>query len=151
VTVLLDLGNDYYIAQRYRDAGQAFREALGLRPKDIAAQIRLAMVWHAQGLTSKAISTLQAVLEASPSSQDAHYSLAILFFSQDQVTKARDQWAAAARIDPRSTIGRRSQNFVDLLDGKESAPTVAPAPQTASTPQGGFGSQSQGERPARGD
>ncbi len=149
VTVLLDLGNDYYIAQRYRDAGKAFREALGLRPKDVAAQIRLAMVWHAQGLTAKAISTLQIVLKEAPSSQDAHYSLAILYFSEDQVTKARDQWAAAARIDPRSTIGLRSQSFVDLLDGKESVPPAAP--RTASTPQGGFGSQSQGEHPARGD
>ena len=42
----------------------------------------------------------------------------------DRIDKAAAEWAAAAKLDPSTAIGRRSQSFVDLLNGRQ---TSAPA------------------------
>ena len=63
---------------------------------------------------------LRAVIEEHPDDQDAHYSLAIVCFSSGRVDEAKEQWQTAAGIDPRSTTGRRSQSFVDLLEDQQS-------------------------------
>ena len=65
------------------------------------------------------------MLAAHPDDQDAHYSLAIVYFSGGRVDEAKQEWQTAARIDPSTTTGRRSQSFVDLLEGHESAPPSA--------------------------
>jgi cytochrome c-type biogenesis protein CcmH/NrfG len=120
-TLLMSLGDAYVLGGRYRQAERAYRSALASRPGDATATVRLAMVWHAEGQTTRATTSLGAVLAKDPGQQEAHYSLAIIKFSQNDIAGAKSEWAAAARIDPKSTIGRRSQNFVDLLEGKQSA------------------------------
>ena len=85
------------------------------------AQVGLAMVWHAQGDSKRAETALRAVLDAHPDDQEAHYSLAIVYFSTGRVGDAKAEWETAARIDPASTTGRRSQSFVDLLEDQESS------------------------------
>ena len=119
--VLTSLGDAYMLGGRYRQAERAYRKALASKPGDAVATIRLAMVWHAEGQTRRATSSLGAVLAKEPRQQEAHYSLAIILFSQNDMAGAKAEWAAASRIDPKSTIGRRSQSFVDLLEGKQSA------------------------------
>jgi len=120
-SALMSLGDAYVLGGRYRQAERAYRSALASKPGDATASVRLAMVWHAEGQTKRATSSLGAVLAKDPRQQEAHYSLAIILFSQNDIAGAKAEWAAAARIDPKSTIGRRSQSFVDLLEGKQSA------------------------------
>jgi cytochrome c-type biogenesis protein CcmH/NrfG len=119
--VLLDLGNAYFMRQHLQQAEAAFSRALAQEPDSTAAQVGLAMVWHAQGDSKRAEKALTAVIETHPDDQDAHYSLAIVYFSGGHTDKARQEWETAARIDPASVTGRRSQSFVDLIDGNESA------------------------------
>ena len=90
-----------------------------MKPGNETAAVRLAMVWHAEGQTGRATAAIDAVLVKDPGQQEAHYSLAIIYFSENDVEAAKSQWMAAAKIDPTSTIGRRSQSFVDLLEGKQ--------------------------------
>ena len=78
------------------------------------------MVWHADGDTKRAEKAIAKVLAAKPGDQEAHYSLAIIYFSTDRSRQAREEWTKAATLDPATIIGRRSQSFVDLLDGKDS-------------------------------
>jgi tetratricopeptide (TPR) repeat protein len=118
--VLLDLGDAYFLQQEYDRAGEAYGEALRLQPDDPTATVRLAMVWHASGESRRAIRVIERVLGERPGDQEAHYSLAIVYFSEGRVAEARDQWATAARIDPSSELGRRSQSFVDLLEDAQS-------------------------------
>jgi Flp pilus assembly protein TadD len=120
-TLLMSLGDAYVLGGRYRQAERAYRSALVTRPGDTTATVRLAMVWHAEGQTKRAATSLSTVLARDPRQQEAHYSLAIILFSQNDISGAKSEWAAASRIDPKSTIGRRSQSFVDLLEGKQSA------------------------------
>jgi cytochrome c-type biogenesis protein CcmH/NrfG len=123
VAVLLDLGEAYFVAQRLDDAERIYTEALGAEPDSAAAQVGLAMIVHARGDSRAAEKALRAVLEEYPDHQDAHYWLAIVFFSDGEIDAAREQWQSAARLDPESVIGRRSQSFVDLLeDGQSTSP-----------------------------
>jgi len=124
VAVLLELGDAYFLGQRYQQAARTFRTALQVDPGNPTATVRLAMVWHADGDSARAAQAIWAVLQKTPENQEAHYSMAIIYFSADQIDKAKAQWVTAAKLDPTTAIGRRSQSFVDLLEGKQ---TSAPA------------------------
>jgi cytochrome c-type biogenesis protein CcmH/NrfG len=124
VGVLLELGDAYFLGQRYQQAARTFRTALRLDPGNPTATVRLAMVWHADGDSERAAQAVQAVLDKAPQNQEAHYSMAIIYFSADRIDEAKAEWVEAANLDPSTAIGRRSQSFVDLLDGKQ---TSAPA------------------------
>jgi len=124
VAVLLELGDAYFLGQRYRQAARTLRTALRIDPGNPTATVRLAMVWHAGGDSQRAEHAIKAVLDKTPESQEAHYSMAIIYFSADRIDEAKNEWVAAADLDPSTAIGRRSQSFVDLLEGKQ---TSAPA------------------------
>ena len=121
VGALLDLGDAYFLGQRLQQAQRAYAGVLELEPGNAAAQVGLALVWHAQGDSKKAETALRSVLGVHPDDQKAHYSLAIVYFSTGRVDKAKAEWQTAARIDPTSTTGLRSQSFVDLLEDQQSA------------------------------
>jgi cytochrome c-type biogenesis protein CcmH/NrfG len=121
VGLLLDLGDAYFLGQHLRQAKDAYTRALRKEPDNTAGRVGLAMVWQAQGDSGRAEAALRSVIATHPGDQGAHYSLAIVYFSQGNVGRAKVEWQAAARIDPRSTTGRRSQSFVDLLENQRSA------------------------------
>ncbi len=121
VNLLLKLGDACFLAQRYNLAEEAFRSVLRLKPGHPSATVRLAMVWHTNGDTARALRAVRRAARDHPKNQEAHYSMAILYFSIERVDDARDQWAQAASIDPTTTIGRRSRNFVELIDGEQSS------------------------------
>ena len=121
VGVLLDLGKAYFMRQRLQQAERAYSDALAQEPGSAMAQVGLAMVWHAKGDSKRAETALLQVLDAHPDDQEAHYSLAIVYFSAGRVGEAKAQWETAARIDPASITGRRSQSFVDLLEDQRSS------------------------------
>jgi len=121
VAVLLELGDAYFLGQRYPQAARAFRTALQIDPGNPTATVRLAMVWHADGASERAARAIKAVLGKTPKDQEAHYSMAIIYFSSDHIDEAKAEWAAAATLDPTTAIGRRSQSFVDLLEGKQTS------------------------------
>ena len=121
VAVLLQLGDAYFLGQRYQLAARTFRRALRLDPGNPTATVRQAMVWHAEGDSQRAAQAIKAVLDKTPGNQEAHYSMAIIYFSADRIDEAKAEWVAAAKLDPSTPIGRRSQSFVDLLDGKQTS------------------------------
>jgi len=123
VDLLLKLGDAYFLGQRYEQAARTLRVALQIDPGNPTATVRLAMVWHAGGASQRAARAIKAVLDKTPENQEAHYSMAIIYFSTDRIEEAEAEWAAAAKLDPSTAIGRRSQSFVDLLgDQQTSAP-----------------------------
>ena len=120
----LALANAYLLSQRYEQAALLFSEVLATNPENRIAPVRLALVWHAQGHDQKAVKSITAVLRQWPSDQEAHYTLAIIYFSQQKTEAARSEWQRAAQIDPTTRIGRTAQNFVNLLS--DSTPTAQP-------------------------
>ena len=63
---LLKLGDAYFLAQRYDQAAKAFQSVLELQPGNTQATIRLAMVWHADGDTQRALRGHPSVLADEP-------------------------------------------------------------------------------------
>jgi tetratricopeptide (TPR) repeat protein len=126
VPTLLKLGDAYFLGQDYKRAARAYQDVLSLDSGNAAATVRLAMVWHTDGDTARAEKAVQQVLAKRPDDQEAHYSMAIMYFSTDRSEEARKEWAIAAKLDPASLIGRRSQSFVDLLDGEQSGGGSSP-------------------------
>ncbi len=125
VSVLLDLGKAYFMRQRLQQSEQVYSEALAQQADNAVAQVGLAMVWQAQGDSKKAETILVQVLDAHPDDQEAHYSVAIVYFSTGRVGEAKAEWQTAARIDPTSRTGRSSQSFVDLLADQHSSSPAA--------------------------
>ncbi len=73
VEALLDLGDAYFMRQHLQQAERAYTQALARDPESAAAQVGLAMVWHAEGESRRAETALAEVLEAHPDDQEAHY------------------------------------------------------------------------------
>ena len=121
----LALANAYLLSQRYDQAALLFSEILATDPENQIAPVRLALVWHAQGDDTKAVRRIAAVLREWPDNQEAHYTLATIYFSQQKTEAARSEWQRAAQIDPTTRIGRTAQNFVNLLSDR--TPTAEPS------------------------
>ena len=121
----LALANAYLLGQRYDQAALLFSEVLATNPENQIAPVRLALVWHAQGDDTKAVRRIAAVLREWPDNQEAHYTLAAIYFSQQKTEAARSEWQRAAQIDPTTSIGRAAQNFVNLLSDR--TPTAEPS------------------------
>ena len=125
VRIALNLGDAYFAAQRHDEAAVAYGEALEVSPGHPSATVRMAMVWHVRGDDDRAIRLIERVLAALPDNQEAHYDLAIIRFTRQEVAAAREAWIEAAEIDPASKLGKASQDFVDLLadgDGQAATP-----------------------------
>ena len=118
----LALANAYLLSQRYDQAALLFSEVLATNPENRIAPVRLALVWHAQGNDQKAISRIASVLRKWPNDQEAHYTLATIYFSQQRTEDARSEWQRAAEIDPTTRIGRTAENFVNLLSDRTPTP-----------------------------
>jgi len=118
----LALANAYLLSQRYDQAALLFSEVLATNPENRIAPVRLALVWHAEGNDQKAVRRIAVVLRKWPNDQEAHYTLAIIFFSQEKTEAARSEWQRAAEIDPTTRIGRTAQNFVNLLSDRTPTP-----------------------------
>jgi len=125
VRVSLNLGDAYFATQRLDEAASTYGDALRASPGHPSATVRMAMVWHVRGDDARAIRLIERVIAAVPGQQEAHYDLAIIRFSRQEISAAREAWVQAAEIDPASRLGRASQNFVDLLSdgmGQDAAP-----------------------------
>ena len=120
----------------HRKARDLFLEARELDPELAEAWIWLARVdagilafgWNddAEEIRREGLAAAHEAVRRDEKNCYAHYSLAIVYFSEGRVAEARDQWATAARLDPSSELGRRSKSFVDLLkDAQSSQPQPA--------------------------
>ena len=118
----LALANAYLLSQRYGQAALLFSEVLATNPENRIAPVRLALVWHAQGDDQKAIKGITGVLRKWPDDQEAHYTLATIYFSQQQIEEARSEWQRTAEIDPATRIGRTAEYFVNLLSDRTPTP-----------------------------
>ena len=118
----MELADAYLMTEQPAKARQLYARVLARDPGNETAKLQLAMALHAGGNDDAALALLNGVLKTDPSSQLAHYNLAILYFSEQKSGQAREEWKRAASIDPASHLGRSAQNFVDLMDDSTGEP-----------------------------
>jgi Tfp pilus assembly protein PilF len=114
--IALSLANAYLMTDQPKKAGRLYTKVLKSEPDNETAKVQLAMALHADGNDDQAFELLNAVLQADPRSQLAHYDLAGLYFSEQKSALARDEWKRAAALDPSSGVGKMAQDFVNLMD-----------------------------------
>jgi cytochrome c-type biogenesis protein CcmH/NrfG len=126
---LLNLGDVYIQTNKPDDATRIFNEALVVDPKSVQAKVGLAMAKFVKGDAAGAQADLQVLVVANPKDQTAQYNLAIVCFQSGDTAKAKAAWIAAAAIDPSSSLGTMSQQFVDMM--------ASSGKSTGSNPHGG--------------
>ena len=121
VATTLALANAYFLAGRLGNADNMYARVLALAHSNATAIVRRAMVWHTEGDDAKAIAALSGVVKAKPADQEAHYSLAVIYFAQENAAAARREWQTAAGIDPKSKLGQDALRFIALIDSTKTA------------------------------
>ena len=115
VPTLLNLGDVYIQANRPDDATKIFNEALAVDASNSTAKVGLAMAKFVKGDAAGAQADLEALVVVNPKDQAAQYNLGVVYFQNGQTDKAKAAWVAAAAIDPASTLGAMSKQFVDMM------------------------------------
>ena len=96
-------GLQLYSDQKYNEAIQVFKRAIGYSPKSSAAinaYDYMAKAYINLGDQKSAIEAYQKSIVADPSQDAAHTSLANLYYSQGDYGKALKQYQQAAKLNP---------------------------------------------------
>jgi 4-amino-4-deoxy-L-arabinose transferase-like glycosyltransferase len=97
---LVNLGAQLYREGDVEAAAGAFREALAVDPRSVAAQRSLGVLEFARGDRTAAQALLARALEASPDDPVSRYYLGMILEEQGDVAGAAGHYAAAARLLP---------------------------------------------------
>ena len=99
VELLNDLGNLLVMADRFAEAEDAYRRAVGLAPTQTSIRYNLALVLMEQNETKLAVEELKTVLEMDPHHAWAHYQLGTLEARRDNRIRALHHYERAFALD----------------------------------------------------
>ncbi len=96
------LAKSYYLARRYSEAAEEYREAVALDPKSARAEIGLGLSLYELGDARGSRLAFERALTLDSKSAWAEYMLAKLAWSAGDVELALDHTRRATELDPRS-------------------------------------------------
>jgi predicted Zn-dependent protease len=99
------------------DARKAWRKAAHVKQ----AQLALGVDAYEGGDLDQALARLKGATELDPAYQAAWYQLGLVYKEQGEVKAARVAWQTAARLDPRSDLGRWASTKLQVLTGNVNA------------------------------
>ncbi len=111
--VLNDLGNLLVLADLPLEAGEAYRQALGIDPERVSSLFNLALLEQQRGERREALRLLKKVVELQPAHAWAHYQLGTLYESWDQDNKAVEHYARAFALDPQLAFKEVNPHIVE--------------------------------------
>ena len=111
-----DQGNALYNAQQYKQAAQAFQQALNLaKGKNIPVVLgRLADAYSKAKEYDQAIATYQKVLALTPDDAALHNNLGSVYANQGKYPEAQAEFEKAAQLDP-TNAGRYYFNIGAIM------------------------------------
>lgn len=116
--------NDSY--QSNKLAVDYYRKFLAARPDELEARIDLGLTYFYMQMPEIGERELKAVVQAAPANQRAWHALAwVLENGLGKTDEARQAWQNSYNIDPNSSIGRESKQFLDQLSSSQ---TQVPVP-----------------------
>jgi len=95
-----ELGTSLFNIQKMKEAGEAYRKALGQKPGFAPAQLNLGKVLLARKDYEEAVEVLGRAAEAHPESAEVHYYLGEAFLQVKKGSKAAVHLNEALRLDP---------------------------------------------------
>ena len=113
---------ELYVAKKYDEAISSFKRAIGMSPLSSTATNAydyMARSYLSKEDTKSAIATYQESLRSNPTNAETHVALGKIYVTQDDLTKAKDAFAQAVRLDP-SAANRYAlaQTHMELGDYK---------------------------------
>ncbi|MFA5801354.1 MAG: tetratricopeptide repeat protein [Thermoleophilia bacterium] len=97
----------------YRDAIEQYRKYLNIRPDDPEVHVDLGLAYVEMGLIDLGVRELQTATVSAPSNQRAWHSLGWAFSQGGKVPEAREAWQKSYSLNPTSTVGQESKQFLD--------------------------------------
>lgn len=132
--VRVDIGNLYFDAELYSQAGPWYEAALQIDPKNASAHTDLAIVYYFQGQVDRGLAQIDRALAADPRHVKALLNQGILrAFGKQDLAGAAESWEQVVAIAPDSQEGLQARKG---LDGINAAHQVdgQPAAQGATNP-----------------
>ncbi len=111
--VLNDLGNLLVLADLPLEAGEVYRQALGIDPERVSSLFNLALLEQQSGDRREALRLLKKVVELQPTHAWAHYQLGTLYESWDQDNRAVEHYARAFALDPQLAFKEVNPHIVE--------------------------------------
>ncbi len=126
ITSLQALGDLYYGAQDYTDAGTFYDKVLAIDPKNIQALIASGAVYYNAGDAVNAKKAWDQIVAIDPKNAEAHWDLGFLAMNQASPDWAtvQSEWQTVIQIDPTSSFAQSAQQHLDALV----AASMIPAP-----------------------
>jgi tetratricopeptide (TPR) repeat protein len=135
----LDAGVDLARKGKFKEAEEAFEQAVALHPSDPRALTALGQVQDQLGELPESIETFRKVIELDPLSADAHVNLGIALGDRADLAAALQEGLAATRLAPGSAsahflcgrllsdLGRREEARTEFRKVLDIAPGYAEA------------------------
>jgi tetratricopeptide (TPR) repeat protein len=96
-------------------AERLYARAAKLHPDEVEAKVAAAVGLFDEDHLNRAFSRLGPLTAKYPDSQSAHFHLGLLAVWTGQAKSAEEQFAAAARLGPRTALGKQASTLVGKL------------------------------------
>ncbi len=106
---LLEQGSRLQVLGHQVSAERLYAKAAKLDPKDVEAQIAVAMGLFDESNLLPTFSRLGPLVKANPRNQAAHYYFGLVLAWTGQPSDAIAQWKQAVTLDPKSPVGKRAE------------------------------------------
>jgi len=98
----------FHVGRRqWKEAQDAFQQALFFDDQHLAARTNLASALMMQGRPEHAIEVYREVIRRHPEAADAHANLGVVLAQQGRIEEARTVWERLLRRDPNNETARR--------------------------------------------
>ncbi len=123
VKSMIELGNLYYDAARFRDAADYYGRALDLDPQNADVRTDRGTSYWNLGQADAAIGEFQKALEVDPSHAQTLYNLGVVYLSgKNNPAEARKAWEKLLATNPNYPERAKVQQQLDSLGGAQSVP-----------------------------
>jgi len=110
----------------FKNAIEQFRKYLNIRPQDPEVRIDLGLAYVDMGLIDLGVRELQTATVTAPTNQRAWHSLGWALSREGKVPEAREAWQKSYSLNPTSTIGQESMQFLDQTAQNQSLGSQSP-------------------------
>jgi cytochrome c-type biogenesis protein CcmH/NrfG len=132
VATLIQLGNVFFAARDFNNAGGWMKQAVAIDPKNVKARLALGASEFNIGDNAGARKDWLRVIAADPKNVEAYYDLGFLYVSKNppDMANAKRMWGKVIALDPKSPVAKTVATHLKGLEKVASK---------ASTPAGGTG------------
>lgn len=100
LSVLIQLGNDYYDLGRYKEAVTYYNRALAIGPNNVDVRVDMGASYYALGQVDKALEAFKTATQINPNHAMAWYNLGIAYKAKGDVANQRFAWNKFLTLQP---------------------------------------------------